>query len=163
MQTHEYILYISRSILLWAYVLPQVRQDPLEETHKQRLESVRQYLTNKSIPSDLHARVIRYYEFQHSRNRQNAMSAGCEPDPPKACALVLQRVTHCKKLKGNSCVQVGFAALVARQSCGCKVWEHHAALRHGRASLCGVHTSISQRAHDHLETSSCYSWRHNRV
>ena len=88
---HMNILYISRSILLWAYVLPQVRQDPLEETHKQKLESVRQYMTRKSIPSDLHARVIRYYEFQHSRNRQNAMSAGCEPDPPKACAPVLQR------------------------------------------------------------------------
>ena len=77
-----------------------------------------------------------------------------------ATSLPTPKVT---KLGGNSCVQVEFAALVAHQSCRCQLWRHHRPLRHGRASLFGMQTSLFQRAHDHLETSSCYSWRHNRV
>jgi hypothetical protein len=54
----------------------QVRHDPGEEAHKRQLECVRQYMAKKSIPSELHARVIRYYQFQHTRNRQSAVSQG---------------------------------------------------------------------------------------
>jgi hypothetical protein len=54
----------------------QVRHDPVEEEHKRRLECVRQYMAKKSIPSELHARVIRYYQFQHTKNRLSATSHG---------------------------------------------------------------------------------------
>jgi len=33
-------------------------------------------MAKKSIPSELHARVIRYYQFQHTRNGQSAVSQG---------------------------------------------------------------------------------------
>ena len=63
----------------------QVRHDPVEEGHKRQLECVRQYMAKKSIPSDLHARVIRYCEFQHTKNRQNAVSQGCDLVPIPLC------------------------------------------------------------------------------
>jgi hypothetical protein len=42
-----------------------VRRDPVEEAHKQQLESVRQYLSTKSVSWELRERVVRYYIFQY--------------------------------------------------------------------------------------------------
>jgi hypothetical protein len=85
---------MNLSILLWTYVLPQVRHDPVEEAQKRQLESVREYMTRKSVPSELQARVIQYYQFQHSKDRQNAMSEGCEPDPPWHAQQSCNELTH---------------------------------------------------------------------
>ena len=69
-----------------------VRRDPVEEAHKQQLEGVRQYLLSKSIPHDLHDRVIRYFEFQYQKNRQNALTQGVEL--PRSLAIKVANANY---------------------------------------------------------------------
>jgi hypothetical protein len=54
-----------------------VRRDPVEDAYKKRLDSVRQYMITKSIPSELHERVVLYCQFQHRKDQQNAVSQRC--------------------------------------------------------------------------------------
>jgi hypothetical protein len=58
-------------------IVCQVRRDPVEDAYKKRLDSVRQYMISKSIPSELHERVVLYCQFQHRKNQQNAVSQRC--------------------------------------------------------------------------------------
>ena len=58
-------------------IVCQVRRDPVEDAYKKRLDSVRQYMISKSIPSELHERVVLYCQFQHRKDQQNAVSQRC--------------------------------------------------------------------------------------
>jgi len=60
-----------------------VRRDPVEEAHKQQLESVRQYLSTKSVSWELRERVVRYYVFQYqvSFDCRGLHCAICRSDP----------------------------------------------------------------------------------
>ena len=69
-----------------------VRRDPVEEAHKQQLAGVHQYMMSKSIPYDLHGRVIRFFEFQYQRNRQNALTQGVQL--PRSLAIKVANANY---------------------------------------------------------------------
>ena len=47
-----------------------VRRDAVEEAHKQTIEQICNFMESKGIPSELHQRVVNYYQFQHKKNRE---------------------------------------------------------------------------------------------
>lgn len=67
-------VYIS-ALILGTLLNYLVRRDPVEESHKQLVEQVVNFMDSKSIPSELYERVLLYYKFQHDKNRQYASSA----------------------------------------------------------------------------------------
>jgi hypothetical protein len=48
-----------------------VRRDPMEVAHKDRMEDLRKYMSNKNVPDDLYESVIRYCQFQYSKNKSS--------------------------------------------------------------------------------------------
>ena len=68
-------VYVS-SMILGTLLTFLVRRDPAEVAHKERMEALKIYMESKHVPEDLHENVIRYCQFQYSKNRGNDSSSG---------------------------------------------------------------------------------------
>ena len=87
-----------------------MRKDPQEEEHKEQLVNVRLFMDQKNIPHELYDRVIRYYEFQYKKNRQNSVSS--QIDLPRSLRIEVANANYRELV--NKCVTTG------RTLAGCK-------------------------------------------
>ena len=52
-------LVLIPSAIIYVYILTQVRRDPMEVAHKERIENLRKYMTKKNVPADMYESVMR--------------------------------------------------------------------------------------------------------
>ncbi len=52
-------LVLVPTTIIYVYILTQVRRDPMEVAHKERIENLRKYMTKKNVPADMYESVMR--------------------------------------------------------------------------------------------------------
>ena len=87
-----------------------MRKDPQEEEHKEKLVNVRLFMDQKNIPHELYDRIIRYYEFQYKKKRQNSVSS--QIDLPRSLRIEVANANYREII--DKCVPTG------RTLAGCK-------------------------------------------
>jgi len=50
---------VGPTTIIYIYILTQVRRDPMEVAHKERIENLRKYMTKKNVPADMYESVMR--------------------------------------------------------------------------------------------------------
>jgi len=56
------------------------------------MEQLRNFMESKSVPSDLHQRIVKYYQFQHQKNRQ--LEAAGQVNLPKSLMIKVANANY---------------------------------------------------------------------